>query len=110
MTYRVRIDFSEGDTLWVSSVKEPALLTKDHTKARRVHNTANAKQYIREWEATLELLGLEGTVFSEPYDLAYPVSPRLSPYGREYICDACYRRWHQMNGTSGCVPCREACK
>jgi len=109
MTYRIRIDFSEGDTMWVSSVKEPALLTETVTGARRVHTTTNAKQYVAEWKATLELLGLEGAVFSEPYDTAYPVSPRLSPDGRSYLCDTCGREWHQMNGTSGCVPCRDAC-
>jgi hypothetical protein len=109
MTYRVRIDFAEGDTLWVASVAQRAYLTPDKSEARRCNIEINARQYAREWEATLALLGLEGRVFWEPYDLEYPVSPRLSPDGREYLCDICGRRWDKPYGASTCAPCRRAC-
>ena len=68
MTFRVRIDWAEGDTMYVANVKQPALLTENPAHARRVHNRANANQYQAEWIETIALLGLEGNVSIEDFE------------------------------------------
>lgn len=69
--HRIRINFDEGDHVYVAAATQDTLVTANVLHARRCHSEFNAKEQSVIWQNTINQLGLSGTVVIEPYDKGY---------------------------------------